>query len=230
MEYYSLLQRIHEHLRPRTYVEIGVRHGQSMSVARPGTRSIGIDPAADIRFPIGDAARIFDMTSDEFFARHDLRAELGGLPVDLAFIDGLHLFDYALRDFANLERFCSRRSVVLVHDCLPIDAVTSARERTTDVWSGDVWKLVICLRRRRPALSVTTVDVPPTGLGVITGLDPASTVLLRELESCYQEYVPLGYDDLLAGDKDAELNRAPWEWDTVARVLDARLAMAPVGG
>lgn len=230
MEYYSLLERIHEHLRPRTYVEIGVRHGQSMTVAGPETRSIGIDPAAEILFPLGPGARIFAMTSDEFFARHDLGAELGGLPVDLAFIDGLHLFDYALRDFANLERFCSPRSVVLVHDCLPIDAVTSARERTTDVWSGDVWKLVVCLRRRRPDLSVTTVDVPPTGLGIVTGLDPTSTVLHRELEACYQEYVPLGYDDLLAADKDAELNRAPWDWDTVARVLDRRLGVAPVGG
>ena len=229
MEYYSLLRRIHEHLAPRTYVEIGVRHGQSMAVARPETLGLGVDPQAEIRFPLSPGARIYGMTSDEFFARHDVRAELGGLPVDLAFVDGLHLFEYAVRDFANLERWCSPQSVVLIHDCLPIDAVTSARERTTDVWSGDVWKLVVCLKRRRPDLSVTTVDVPPTGLGIVTGLDPTSTVLAREMEACVREYLPLGYDDLLAGDKAAELNVAPWDWDTVSEVLDARLAVAGVG-
>lgn len=227
MEYYSLLAEIHAHLAPRTYVEVGVRHGQSMTLALPGTRSIGIDPAADVRFPLGPHSRLFAMTSDEFFAGHNLRAALGGLPVDLGFIDGMHLFEYALRDFANLERACAPDSVVLVHDCLPIDAVTSARERTTDVWSGDVWKLVVCLRRHRPDLSVTTIDVAPTGLGVITGLDPTSDVLLGNLERLYDEFVPLGYDDLLAGGKGAALNRVPFDGDTVARVLEHRLGTAP---
>ena len=223
MEYYSLLGEIHAHLAPRTYVEVGVRHGESMTLALPSTRSIGIDPAADVRFPLGPDSRLFAMTSDEFFAGHDLRAALGGLPVDLAFIDGMHLFEYALRDFANLERACTRDSVVLVHDCLPIDSVTSARERTTDVWSGDVWKLVVCLRRHRPDLSVTTIDVGPTGLGVITGLDPTSGVLLGNLEALYDEFVPLGYDDLLANGKGAALNRVPFDWDIVVRVLEDRL-------
>jgi hypothetical protein len=223
MEYYSLLGKIHGHLAPRTYVEVGVRHGESMTLALPGTRSIGIDPAADVRFPLGPHARLFAMTSDEFFAGDHLRQALGGLPVDLAFIDGMHLFEYALRDFANLERACAPGSVILVHDCLPIDAVTSARDRTTDVWSGDVWKLVVCLRRYRPDLSVTTIDVGPTGLGVITGLDPASGVLLANLEALYDEFVPLGYDDLLADGKGAALNCVPFDWDTVARVLAHRV-------
>ena len=66
---------------------------------------------------------------------------------------------------------------ILVHDCNPIDEVTAARERTTAVWSGDVWKTVVALRRHRPDLSVVTADVAPTGMAIVTGLDPTSTVL-----------------------------------------------------
>ena len=36
------------------------------------------------------------MTSDAFFEQHDLRALLGDRPVDVAYIDGLHLFVYPL--------------------------------------------------------------------------------------------------------------------------------------
>jgi hypothetical protein len=43
------------------------------------------------------------MTSDDYFATHDLSKDLGGA-VAFAFIDGLHSFEQALRDFSNIER------------------------------------------------------------------------------------------------------------------------------
>ena len=51
--------------------------------------------------------------------QHDVRAALGGLPVDLALIDGMHHFEYALRDFMNLERLCAPQSTILIDDCFP---------------------------------------------------------------------------------------------------------------
>src|SRR3990172_5956345 len=39
-----LLARIHKHLRPRTYLEIGVAHGDSLTLVVKGTLSIGIHP------------------------------------------------------------------------------------------------------------------------------------------------------------------------------------------
>ena len=44
------------------------------------------------------------------------------------------------------------------------------------MWSGDVWKVVVWLRRHRPDLRITTLDVAPTGLAVVTGLDPRRPV------------------------------------------------------
>ena len=58
----------------------------------------------------------------QFFAQHDLRRLFGGLPLDLGFIDGMHRFEFALRDFINFKRASDSRTVLLVHDCLPVDA------------------------------------------------------------------------------------------------------------
>jgi hypothetical protein len=38
----------------------------------------------------------------------------------------MHLFEYALGDFMNVEQRCGPVSMILVHDCVPIEAVTSA--------------------------------------------------------------------------------------------------------
>jgi hypothetical protein len=60
----------------------------------------------------------------------------------LAFIDGLHLFEQAFLDFIALEKFARPGSVIMIHDCLPLNRVTADRTRTTDFYTGDVWKLV----------------------------------------------------------------------------------------
>jgi len=215
MPYYDLLARIHRDLLPRTYVEVGVRNGESLRLCLPGTMKVGIDPAVDLRYPFEPRTTVvFDTTSDAFFAEHDVRTVLGGRPVDLAFIDGMHMFEYALRDFINLERACEPDSVILIHDCLPIDEVTSARERTTAVWTGDVWKLVLVLKRVRPDLRVVTSDVGPSGLGIVTNLDPASTALRDQLDELVIEYTSLGFD-AIAADKRRALNVADDAWGVI---------------
>src|SRR5690349_5859629 len=123
--YFDLLRRLHVAMRPRTYLEIGVHTGMSLELASPGTSIVGIDPVPAIRRPINHTSRLFFETSDDFFEKHDVHEILGGRPIDMAFIDGMHLFEFALRDFINIERYCARGSVVLVHDCYPLDAASS---------------------------------------------------------------------------------------------------------
>ena len=192
LDYYRVLDELHGRLRPATYLEIGVHEGDSLALCRSGTRAIGVDPALPGCLRAEVEAELVAATSDEFFADHEPVA------IDLAFIDGLHLFEQALRDFVNVERWAAPGATVLVHDCIPIDAETSSRERTTVVWSGDVWKVVACLRDHRPDLSIDIVDVPPTGLAVITGLDPTSTVLADRFDELVTAYVPLTFDDFVS--------------------------------
>ena len=116
-----MLGRVHGHLRPRTYLEIGVETGATLRLAHPETLAIGVDPAPQVTAPLPSNARIFKATSDDFFARHDVAKEFGGRPIELAFIDGSHLFEFVLRDFINVERNSTPQSTVLLHDCYPLD-------------------------------------------------------------------------------------------------------------
>src|SRR6478672_2069133 len=102
--YFDLIRRLHVALRPRTYLEIGVHTGKSLELVGPETTIIGIDPTPAIRTRVNSTAQLYFETSDHFFANHDIAALLGGRPIDMAFIDGMHLFEYALRDFMNVER------------------------------------------------------------------------------------------------------------------------------
>ena len=216
--YYHILERIQGHLRPRTYVEVGVAGGSSLKLVDPGTRAIGIDPEPLLTERPADNVRIFALTSDTFFDRHDLRAELGGLPVDLAFIDGMHHFDYALRDFANLERYCTRDSTILIHDCYPLDRETAERDRRHGFWSGDIWRLIVLLKKYRPDLAVHTVGAPPTGLGLVRNLDPGSRFLVEHHDRLRAEFESLDYSYLEAG-KEEKLNLVPGEWGRVSKLL-----------
>lgn len=215
--YRPLLKRIHRHLRPRTYVEIGVAKGHTLALALPTTEAIGVDPEPVLEVDLPGSARVFRTTSEEFFAGHDLRVLLAGLPVDIAFIDGLHLFEVALEDFMHLERACGRDSVILVHDCNPLDEESATRHRTTRQWTGDVWKLIVCLKEYRPDLAIVTADVAPTGLGIVKNLDPSSKILEEGFREILSRYRGVAYDAL--ADRDAELNLIPGEWSTVRAFL-----------
>lgn len=219
--YLKLLERIHAHLRPRTYVEIGIFAGESFRLAQAPTVAIGVDPEPRLDAPPSPRHRVFRATSDAFFASHDLAQLLGGLPVDLALIDGMHHFEFALRDFVNLERHCTRESTILVHDCFPLDPVTAARSRTTAFWSGDVWRLILALRRWRPELAIHTVTAPPSGLAVIRGLDPGSRTLTDNLARVCEEFLAVGYETI-AGRRHGALNACSADWAVVQRLLDAR--------
>ena len=135
------------------------------------------------------------MTSDSFFESYNLAEILDARNFSLAFIDGLHLFEQALLDFIHLERFAARQSIVMIHDSLPLDLTTSDRVRTTHFYSGDVWKLALCLKARRKDLRLTTIRTGPTGLCLISRLDPHSEVLLRNFDELVTEYVSLDFRD-----------------------------------
>jgi Methyltransferase domain len=200
--YYPVLKWIHGFVKPANYVEIGIQKGVSLHQALPDTsRLIGIDPAPHIlpviaQQPPAANAQIYELTSDEFFERYDLTELLGG-PVALAFIDGLHLFEQVLRDFANLERHSDGRTVIILHDCIPFDEATASRERTTDFYSGDVWKAVLALRRERPELKMVMVRTAPTGLCLVSRLD-RSRRFDQELPEIERRYRDLDFDYYLS--------------------------------
>ena len=106
-----------------------------------------------------------------------------------------------------------------MHDCFPVDEVSAARERTTDCWSGDIWKLIICLKQWRPDLKVAVIDVAPTGLGMIRGLDPGSAVLENHYDEILEAFVAMPFGRLEDTGKAEALNRVPNDWQRISALL-----------
>lgn len=212
--YIRVLARILDYVKPRTYLEIGVFRGDSLRFAKAPTLAIGIDPKPELTVPLAANHRVFEETSDAFFAGHDLRAEFGGLPVDVAFIDGMHNFEFALRDFANIERHCTRNSIVLIHDCYPLDRESADRAPRPVNWSGDIWRLIVLLKKYRPDLSISTVGTPPTGLGIVRNLDPDSGVLFEQHDRLCEEFLALDFS-YLDEDMPGKLNLFPNDWGKI---------------
>jgi hypothetical protein len=220
-DYFRVLTRIHRHLKPATYIEIGVDQGRSFEIVGTETLTLGVDPNPRLHKPPGPRQRVFAQTSDDFFEKNDVKAELGGGTVDLAFIDGMHQFEFAFRDFINLEKLCSPDSVILIHDVYPVDAISASRERMSSFWSGDIWRLILLLKKYRPDLAVHTIGARPTGLGLVLNPDPESRLLEKSKREIIDEFLALDLS-VLDGRKKAMLNYFPNDWAAISGLLDAR--------
>ena len=179
MYYRDFLGRIHEVLEPPTYLEIGVRNGDSLALAR--SPAIGIDPAYRLKVAPRPGTKLFPVTSDDFFERAEPLLTFGGRRVAFSFIDGMHLSEFALRDFVNVERHADWTAAIVFDDILPRDIPEANRDRSTHQWTGDVYKVLEALEEHRPDLIVLRVATEPTGLGLVLGLDPGSRVLRERL-------------------------------------------------
>jgi len=124
--YLEVLSTFHEILNPQTYLEIGVSHGDSLKFAN--NRIIGVDPNPKITN--NNLYLIHQKTSDLFF-QEDADNLFQKEKIDLAFIDGMHLFEFALRDFINTEKYSHNNSYILIHDILPRCFSESSRARVT---------------------------------------------------------------------------------------------------
>jgi hypothetical protein len=120
----------------------------------------------------------------------------------------MHWFEFVLRDFHNVERWCNRGSMVVLHDCLPVAEVAAARERQTSFWVGDSWKALDGLLKHRPELHVSVVPCYPSGLVIIQNLDSESETLPRCAAALREEYLEKTYP------------HAPSDWPNRYRMIE----------
>lgn len=204
--YLEVLADIHSLLKPEQYLEIGVRKGASLGLSR--CQSIGVDPCPELPRRALDAL-IFECTSDDFFFFHaeDSIKE----PIDLAFIDGMHLSEYVIRDFMNTEKYMNRNGLIIIDDVLPNHPVQANRDRGSRVWTGDVWRAVEVLKKFRPELNLYWLDTYPTGLLLITGLDPANRQLWTGFNPLMRELLADDFSSLLGAGVGAVAAAPPKE-------------------
>ncbi len=203
--YIDILRMAHHRLKPQRYIEIGVCKGVSFDLVAEETTSIGVDPEPQLDVTsLPKNHKVISDTSDNYFASKQIEEDFNDKPFDMAFLDGMHLFEFALRDFMNLEKYSHAGSVVFVHDLYPMNAETATRARNSDFWSGDVWKLVLCLKEYRPDLGLEVLPCPPTGLGYITKLDANSTVLSEKYDEILEKYIDMSFD-VIENDREEKL-------------------------
>ena len=196
MHYLQVFDRVDEILKPDWYLEIRSRSGTSL--ARRSCNFVGVDPefaiAADV---FSDAAQMhfMQMTSDAFFASKFL-PNLGITP-DIAFVDGLHHFEYAFRDILNAEATMTPDGVIFVHDVLPFNYHMVSRDYEVGLpWTGDVWKTILALMEARPDLKISMLGAQKTGLAAIQNLDPSNPLIRGDLEDIYDRYRALDLKEL----------------------------------
>jgi len=193
------------------YLEIGVFNGHIFFRVK-STFKIAVDP--DFRFdllrktgklflnPYNWFNKYFKKTSDDFFVE-DAPELLSDRKLEIALIDGMHEYAYALRDVENCLNYLEDHGVIVLHDCNPrvkADAVSFdewKQRNFTGTWNGDVWRTLLHLRSLRDDINVFTLDCDH-GLGVITFGKPENRLhyTLDEIEKFTFE--------------DFDANRASW--------------------
>ena len=184
--YLDFLNVLHQNIY-EVYFEIGSRTGSSLALSQ--SPSIAIDPYFQLKKdPIGkkDFCLIFQETSDSFF--ENTFPKFSHLKCQLAFIDGMHLFEFALRDFINLAKISSKQSLFLFHDAIPWSYKMATRNNKAlgryEPWTGDIWKLIPILMDAGMKNNINLLTSAPSGLLAI--LNPEKKIITK-LEESYDE-------------------------------------------
>jgi len=159
--YLKIIAMLHSHLRPRTYLEIGVETGQSIALARrERARSVS---TPNPRSQSGSLLARAYMPHERRVLRRSRRAS--GVR-RLAYRSRFHRRDAPIRIRAARLHEYREAQHATVNDIdsrlLPLSRHTAERERRTTFWSGDIWRLILILRKYRPDLSVKVIGTAPT--------------------------------------------------------------------
>jgi hypothetical protein len=110
------------------YLEIGVDKNLVFnSIPVPLKNKIGVDPLN------GGTHR---MTSDNFF-------KINKDKFHVIFLDGDHNYKQVKIDLINSIKVLHINGILFLHDVLPRSELEQAIPQQIDIWTGDVWKLVL---------------------------------------------------------------------------------------
>ena len=195
LNYYKFFSELHEHVLFDWYFEIGTFKGHSLVHSR--SKSISVDPfyRAEGNMVVNKPQLLtFQTTSDEFFESGFLKKN--DIKLSFSFLDGMHLFEYLLRDFINTEKHSTPHSYIALHDICPWNNKMTHRnlDNIKGAWTGDVWKVIAILQAYRPDLKIEVLPCAPTGLALISNLDPSSHILKDNYEKILGEYMDVNLE------------------------------------
>jgi hypothetical protein len=194
IHYLEFLEQLHLKSSPKWYFEIGTNKGKSLELSK--CRSIAVDPRFVLNVDVvgkKDFLALIQLPSDEAFESGILDGFAAKF--DIAFLDGLHLVEYLLRDIINCERYMAEDGVMLLHDTRPFNLMSAERTPPGGAWAGDVWKILPILAEFRPDLRITHLDCKPTGLTLVQGPWGGSASLSNSYNEIIDRFVTMTIDD-----------------------------------
>ena len=181
MDRLQIIQTLMKHRKLNNYLEIGVFNCHIFFRFRSDFK-IAVDP--EFQFdglrkwgkalinPYNLYNRYYEKTSDDFF-QQDAPVLLKDRKIEISLIDGMHEYDYALRDIEHTLMYAAEEVVIIVHDCNPkskeaeVSFADWKARNFKGTWNGDVWKAILHLRSLRRDLDAFVLDCDH-GLGIIT--------------------------------------------------------------
>lgn len=192
LNYLDYLNVVHQLHVFDWYLEVGCRAGNSFAPVR--SRTIAVDPYFAVSTNVIGAKPslfVFQETSDAFFASGFLKRN--DIQLGFSFLDGMHHFEFLLRDIINTERASHPDGVIALHDCCPLWSQMTVRDYSllppNAAWTGDVWKLIPILQEYRPEMRIDVLDCQPTGLVLLSNLTPGDTRLSEAYDEILARYM-----------------------------------------
>ncbi len=126
------------------YLEIGVDKNLVFnSIPISTNNKIGIDPIQ------GGTHR---MKSRDFFKKNFDK-------FDVIFIDGDHNYEQVRYDFIESLKILNPRGIIFLHDVLPRSELEQTIPQKIDIWTGDVWKLILELIENSKTLEIYIANI-----------------------------------------------------------------------
>ena len=153
------LERLHALLRPRAYLQLGLRRPEYVDLARCGAVLVAPDPQLPRDALAGKPwLKLYAMESDAFFARERADEVCEQEPLDLAVIDGVRSLAHLTRDLRHIEQWSNERTCAVVFAGGDSNAVLS--------------QYVTLAKEHRPGLRVHLVASDADAFLVAWAFDP----------------------------------------------------------
>lgn len=168
-----LINKIIKDRSAKSYLEIGTGDASNFSRVECETK-VGIDPFYEGKKEI---ARI---DSDSFFKHNKDK-------FDVIFIDGLHHCEQVEKDIVNSFKFLNKGGIILIHDVKPVDEKSQRVPRESEVWTGDVWRAWLGIRKKYPKMKCGYIE-ERTGIATILKTGHRIKKGFSDMETTYEQY------------------------------------------
>jgi hypothetical protein len=189
MDRIKIIKYLLKQKKSKNYLEIGVFNGHVFFKVKSKFK-IAVDPEFQFDFlrkfgktllnPYNLFNKYFLKTSDLFFSEVAPNLLLNK-KIDIALVDGMHEYHYALRDVENTLNYLDNDGIIIMHDCNPLTEEASITfseweaKGMTGTWNGDLWKTIVHLRSVRKDINVFVLNCDH-GLGIIAKRKPENTL------------------------------------------------------